>query len=139
MRRAINKPIENKGLTEMKRISLIAAMVLGGLVAFSTLANAQDDTTAKKKRGGGTPEQQLERMTTALTLTADQKPKVKTVLEDQGKKMTALRDETDQDARRTKMQDLRKETTAKMKKILTPEQFTKYEAMNTGGRKKKAE
>jgi Spy/CpxP family protein refolding chaperone len=124
----------------MKRLSLIAIMVLGGLVAFSTLANAQDDTNAKKKRGFS-PEQQLERMTTTLTLTDEQKPKVKAVLDEQQKKMAALRDETDQETRRTKGQELRKETTEKMKKILTPEQFTKYEAMSTrgGGKKKKSD
>jgi periplasmic protein CpxP/Spy len=72
----------------------------------------------------------MERMTTTLTLTDEQKPKVKTVLEGQQKQMQAIRDESDQDTRRTKMQDLRKETETKMKGILTDEQFKKYQEMN---------
>jgi protein CpxP len=125
----------------MSKLSLIAAMALGGLVACSTLATAQDTTTPKKgKRGMPTIEQQMERLTTALTLTDDQKPKVKKVLEGQQKSMQALRDDTnlDQDARRTKMQDLRKETEKGMKVILTDEQFTKYQALPQRGGKKKA-
>ena len=127
----------------MKKLSLVAALALGGLIACSTLATAQDSTNnvpKKGKRGFPTVEQQMERMTTTLTLTDEQKPKVKAVLEDQQKKMTELRSETDQDVRRTKMQELRKETETKMKGILTDDQFKKYQEMpQRGGKKKKAE
>ena len=54
----------------MKKLSLIAALAIGGLVACSTLATAQDSTNNVPKKGGkrGMPtvEQQMERMTTAL-------------------------------------------------------------------------
>ena len=70
----------------MKKLSLIAALAIGGLVACSTLATAQDSTNNVPKKGGkrGMPtvEQQMERMTTALDLTDAEKPKVKAVLED---------------------------------------------------------
>ena len=124
----------------MSKLSLIAALALGGLMACSTLATAQDTTPPAKKGGKNRPtvEQQVDTLTTALTLTDEQKPKVKAVLEDQQKKMQELRNETDQDARRTKMQDLRKETETKMKAILTPEQNTKYQEMNQRKGKKKA-
>jgi periplasmic protein CpxP/Spy len=120
----------------MSKISLIAALALGGLMACSTLATAQD---APKKGGkkGMTAEQRLDAMTTQLSLTDEQKPKVKAVLEDQQKKMQELRNETDQDARRTKMQELRKATETKMKEILKPDQFTKWTEMNQRGGKKK--
>lgn len=72
----------------------------------------------------------MERMTTTLTLTDEQKPKVKAVLEGQQKKMQEIRSESDQDTRRTKMQELRKETETKMKAILTEEQFKKYQEMS---------
>ena len=127
----------------MKKLSLIAALALGGLMACSTLVTAQDapkDATKGGKKGFSV-EQRLEQMTTQLSLTDEQKPKVKAVLEDQQKKMQELRNETDQDARRTKMQDLRKETDTKMKGILTEEQFKKYQEMSQRGKKggKKAE
>ena len=83
-------------------------------------------------RGRGGPS--IEMLTTNLSLTAEQVPKVKAVLDEQRTKMGELRNETDQEARRTKGQALRAETTAKMKAILTPEQFTKYEKMGAGMR-----
>jgi len=119
----------------MSKLSLIAAMALGGLVACSTLATAQDapkDGKKGGKRGFPTIEQQMERYTDQLTLTDEQKPKVKTVLEAQQKKMQELRNDSnlDQDARREKMQTIRKDTDTKMKGILTEEQFKKYQEMN---------
>jgi Spy/CpxP family protein refolding chaperone len=127
----------------MSKISLIAALALGGLVAFSTLATAQDASKAEKKGRKGMPtvEQQLEKMTTVLSLTDEQKPKVEKVLKETDKKMKEL----GQDADREKRQEIRNEQTKKMKEILTAEQFTKYEEyvknMRAGkkGGKKKAE
>jgi Spy/CpxP family protein refolding chaperone len=115
-------------------------MALGGLVACSTLATAQDaNPDAKKgKRTPPTIEQQMDRLNTALTLTDEQKPKVKAVLEEQQKAMQKIRDDSslEQDARRTKMQDLRKEMNTKMKGILTDEQYKKYQEMPQRGGKK---
>ena len=126
----------------MKKLSLIAAVALGTLVAGSNLASAQTTNAAPEAKKGGkrgfpTIEQQMERMTTQLNLTDEQKPKVKAVLEDQQKKMQELRSDSslDQDARRQKMQTIRKDTEAKMKGILTDDQYTKYQEMNQHGKK----
>jgi hypothetical protein len=62
----------------MSKLSLMAALALGGLMACSTLVTAQDAPQADAKKGGKkqfTIEQQMERMTTTLTLTDEQKPK----------------------------------------------------------------
>lgn len=83
-------------------------------------------------RGRGGPS--IEMLTTNLSLTAEQVPKVKAVLDEQRTKMGELRNETDQEVRRTKGQALRTEMTAKMKEILTAEQFTKWEKMAQGMR-----
>jgi periplasmic protein CpxP/Spy len=129
----------------MKRLSLIAALALGGLLAFSTIAMAQDTgKDAKKGKRGFSAEQRLERMSTELKLTDEQKPKVKTVLEESSKKMQGLRD-VPQDERRTKMQEIRDEENKKLKEILTPDQQEKYKKMQEemkksfGGKKKKTE
>jgi Spy/CpxP family protein refolding chaperone len=128
----------------MKKLSLIAALALGGLLAFSTVAMAQD-TTAPKKGGKNrmSVEQRLERMSTELNLTDAQKPKVKAVLEETGKQFQGLRD-LPQDERRTKMQSIREDETKKLKEILTPDQMEKYTKMmeemkKKGGKKKKSE
>jgi periplasmic protein CpxP/Spy len=131
----------------MKRFSLIAALALGGLLAFSTIAMAQDatkDTKKNGKRGFPTVEQQLEKMTKDLSLTDEQKPKVKAVLEDVSKKRQELRG-TPQDEQRAKRQAIMEEQNKKMKEILTPDQLEKYKKMqeemkkNYGGKKKKTE
>jgi Spy/CpxP family protein refolding chaperone len=130
----------------MKKLSLIAALAIGGLVACSTLATAQDSTNNVPKKGGkrGMPtvEQQMERMTTALDLTDAEKPKVKAVLEDTSKKRQEIMSDTslDRAAIREKMQPITDEQNKQMKAILTDDQYTKYLAMNQrGGKKKKAE
>jgi Spy/CpxP family protein refolding chaperone len=114
-------------------------MALGGLVAFSTLATAQDANKESKKggKGGFSVEQRLERMSTQLNLTDDQKPKVKAVLQATADKMKDVA----QEDRRTKGRELRDEETKKLKDILTADQFKKYEelqqSMRKGGSKKK--
>jgi periplasmic protein CpxP/Spy len=123
---------------EMKKLSLMAAMALGGLVAFSMLATAQEAGKESKKggKGGFSVEQRLDRMSSQLSLTDEQKPKVKAVLEETAKKMKDVAP----DERREKGRKIREEEMKKFKDILTPEQFTKYEQMSQrgGGEKKKS-
>jgi Spy/CpxP family protein refolding chaperone len=92
---------------KINKISLIAAMALGGLVACSMMASAQDAKDGKKggKRGPSV-EQRLDRMTEELKLTDDQKPKVKTVLEDGAKKRQEMFSDSSvpREQRREKMQ-----------------------------------
>lgn len=123
----------------MKKLSLIAALAIGGLLVCSTVINAQDAKPAKGK-GRQTVEQRLDQMTKDLSLTDEQKPKVKAVLEDTQKKMQ----DVPRDERQAKMPEIMKERNAKLKDILTPEQFTKLQETQArkkgaGGEKKKTE
>jgi periplasmic protein CpxP/Spy len=124
----------------MSKLSLIAAMALGGLVASSTLATAQQD--APKKKGRMSVEQQMERYNTELSLTAEQKPKVEAVLKETNKKMQEIFNDSsiERSQMREKMQPIREEQNKKMKAILTDEQFKKYEdlqqKMGKKGKKK---
>jgi Spy/CpxP family protein refolding chaperone len=124
----------------MKKLSLVAALALGGLIACSTLATAQDSTNnvpKKGKRGFQTVEQQMQRYTDQLTLTDEQKPKVKAVLEESSKKRSEIMADTSLDRAtiREKMQPIMDEQNKKMKAILTDDQFTKYKEMNQRGKK----
>ena len=121
----------------MKKLSLIAALALGGLLACTTIANAQDAAKDAKKGGKGrqTVEQRLQEMGTQLGLTDEQKPKVKAVLEETAKKMK----EVPQDERRTKMPEIMAEQGKKLKEILTPEQYQKLQDARKNGKKKKSE
>jgi len=123
----------------MKRInaSLVAVMVVGGLVACSSLATAQEAKPGGKRGPGPSVEQRLDRLTEQLKLTDEQKPKVKTVLEEETKKMQDLRGDTSvsREDRMDKIQTIQKETAAKLKGILTPEQYEKYEKLPVGRRR----
>jgi Spy/CpxP family protein refolding chaperone len=125
---------------KINKIGLVAALALGGLLAFSNLASAQDAPKGGKK-GMPTVQERLDKLTEALTLTDAQKPKVKAVLEEQSKQMQALRD-VPQDERRTKGAAMREEYNKKMKEILTAEQYEKFEKLpppGRGGKKKNAQ
>lgn len=123
------------------KLSLIAALALGGLMACTSLAMAQDNKDSKgggQGRGRGmSVDARMERLTTALDLTDAQKPKVKAVLEDSQKKFRELRDDSSlsQEQRREKMASIREEETKALKPILTPEQMEKYKNLPQPGRR----
>jgi periplasmic protein CpxP/Spy len=132
----------------MSKLSLIAAMALGGLVACSTLVRAQDSTNAPDKKGskrGMSTEQMMDRYTEQLSLTDEQKPKFKAVLEETAKKRRQIINESGQDRQqmREKMQPIMEAQNKKLKEILTADQYKKYQEMydrmKKGGGKKKAE
>jgi|ERR1041385_106355 Spy/CpxP family protein refolding chaperone len=114
------------------KTGLIAALALGGLLALTNVASAQDAKEGKKR--GMNPERQLEQMTKELSLTDAQKPKVKAVLEDGAKKGQEIASGP-QDERRDKMRALREDQDKKLKEILTPDQYTKWEKMRQEMRK----
>jgi len=76
----------------------------------------------------------VESLDKVVTLTEAEKPKVKTALEAYTKAVADAR-AGDQGEMRTKMTAARDELSKALKAILTPEQYTKYEAMPRGGRR----
>ena len=129
---------------KINKLSAITALALGGLVACSTMAVAQDQKPGGGKRGQSV-EARMEQMTEQLKLTDDQKPKVKEVLEGGQKKMAELRNDSSlsADDRREKMASIRTDEDKKLKAILTPEQQEKWQKMREefrgrGGKKGEA-
>jgi Spy/CpxP family protein refolding chaperone len=127
---------------KLKQMTLIAALALGSLLTIGTTVNAQDTTMtapaatppARPARGGR--QLTIEQLTTALTLTDDQKPKVQALLDDQTKQITDLRADTSVAAadRRTKMQAIRADFTTKLNAILTPDQQAKFKMLQPARR-----
>jgi Spy/CpxP family protein refolding chaperone len=124
----------------MSKHSLIVAMALGGLVACSTLATAQDATpdAKKAKRGPQTIEQQMEKLA-PLKLTDEQKPKVEAVLKESSKKRQEIMSDSsfDRSQMREKMQPIMEEQNKKLKAILTDDQFKQYQELTARGKGKK--
>jgi len=66
-----------------------------------------------------------------LHLTKDQKQQLKPILQEEAKKLKALRPETGLSVqqKRQKLQEIRKDMVAKVKPILTPEQLEKWQKL----------
>jgi Spy/CpxP family protein refolding chaperone len=118
----------------MKSTKMIVLLAVGGLLALTPALLAADTNTPPAggppgggMRGRGGPS--IEQLTTNLSLTADQIPKVKAVLDEQRQKMGEVFQNQDlsQEDRRAKMKEVRDEMAAKMKDILTPDQFEKWQ------------
>ena len=112
----------------INKLSVIAGLALGSFLATSNLAMAQDQKSGQR-RGG--VEQRMERLNEQLKLTDDQKPKVKTVLEESQKERQQLRSESSgaPQERQKKMAAILEKENKKLKEILTADQYTKYEKM----------
>lgn len=115
----------------MKKLSLIAAVVLGTLVACS-VAMAQEGGKDAAKKKAPSIDQRVDKMATQLNLTDDQKTKVKAIMEDSAKKM---KDVAPAD-RREKGKAIREDETKQIKALLTDEQLKKFEAMPAAHGKK---
>lgn len=119
--------------------------VLLTVVAFGVAASIPALQAQEQKKGGGrgqmTPEQQIERLETAVgKLSADQTTKIKAIYAKLASDMQAL----SQEDRRTKGQELRTAANKEIRALLTKEQAEKFDAMPQGGRgggggKKKAQ
>jgi hypothetical protein len=122
----------------MKRykISVIAAALLGGFIASSSLATAQDSKPEAKTEKSAPGQQakrpdRLQQLDKALTLSEEQKGKIKTIFTDEAKQMKAIREEQsgDRKAMSEKLAKLREQTTEKITAQLTPDQKEKYKKM----------
>jgi periplasmic protein CpxP/Spy len=116
---------------------LIAALAACALITGGSSLLAQNSTnppSAGGPPGGGMRGRgpSLEQLSKDLDLTDDQKTKVKAALDALKQEITELRADTSlsQEDRRAKMKTIRDEFTAKLKDILTPDQFAKWQKMS---------
>ena len=133
----VNTQKQNRSNMNRKAFSLLTGMLLGSFVMGSAVVQAQ--TTNAPTPGvqpaspGARPamRDRTEVLAQRLNLTDDQKTKIKPILDEQTKKLMDLRLEKDlkPDERRAKVLAIRDESDAKVKAILTPEQWEKYPRM----------
>lgn len=122
---------------------IAAALIAGSLFTGSLAASAQDSTNAAPAAGSKAMRPrglQAENLAAQLELTADQKPKFKAALDEMIQKMRALRtdDTIAQADKRAKSKEIRDATNAKLKEILTPEQYAKWQKIGPGSRRRPA-
>jgi Spy/CpxP family protein refolding chaperone len=117
---------------KMNKTLIMAGLIAGSLFTTSLAVRAQDNTNAPAvaprpaaPRGAGN----LEFLAKQLSLTDEQKDKLKPVLEQARQKQMDLRKDAtmDKTERQAKMKEIRDDMSAKFKEILTPEQFEKWQ------------
>ena len=121
----------------MKSLKVLLSILALGLVASAPFTHAQDEKAppAEGQKGGRkggrmmSPEQQVARMDEQLTLTADQKTKIKDILTQAQEKVQAL----PQEERREKGMEIRQAANKDIRALLTPEQQTKFDEMMARG------
>jgi periplasmic protein CpxP/Spy len=122
-------------ITKISMAIIAATAVLAISPAVMAQSTNQAAPGAQAPRGGGrTNMMTVESIDKAVTLTDAEKPKVKTALEEYTKAATEAR-QADQSERRTKMTAAVTDLDKKMKEILTPDQYTKFQAMPRPGRR----
>jgi Spy/CpxP family protein refolding chaperone len=112
----------------------LAALVAGSLLAGNTALQAQDTNTNTPPAGRpGGPGMRGRLNLDNLGLTDEVKTKVQTILTEQRTNLRALSNLTP-DERKAKAKEIREATTAKLKEILTAEQFEKLQKQMQGNR-----
>jgi protein CpxP len=130
------------------RVAMLAlcttALGVGTLMAQDSAAPpapAQGEQTRPMGRPGPMQmqERQLERMTKELNLSPDQVTQIKTIQGDTNKQMMALRDDTSTapEDKRPKMMSIRKGSMDKVRSVLTDDQKTKFDAMESRMRERR--
>ena len=118
---------------KMHKVSLWAALAAGVLLAISPTVRAADkpERPERPERREGGPRQGqrgdlLKRLAEELNLTAEQKTQLQEALKAQRENRPDLKDATPEE-RREAMKEAREKREAKLKEILTPEQYAKWE------------
>ncbi len=133
---------------------IIAALLVIGISSFAQETQPEKKSNRGQQRERMSPEQRnqalLDRMTTELKLDASQQEQIKPILAEQTAKLQAMRDqrmgsnakELSNDERKALMQKRNEEKTAteaKLKTILTPQQFKKMKENEEANREKMRE
>ncbi|HEY4417118.1 MAG TPA: hypothetical protein VGO57_15625 [Verrucomicrobiae bacterium] len=122
---------------KLNKTLTLAALIAGSLFTGSLVAQAQDATNqppATVKPGGKARGMNVDFLAKQLSLTDAEKPKVKALLDDQMEKQRDLRKDTSlsKEDKKAKLKEIREATNTKMKDILTPDQFTKWQKFSGG-------
>ena len=131
------------------KTTFLATLIAGGLFALSPALRAADTNKPPANPPPGAPpagqhtsgpggQVFLDNMAKQLELKDEQKPKFQAIIEEQRHKMHALRQSPDfktlsPEERNAKVKAIHDDTATKMKSLLTPEQFDKWQKIPKGG------
>jgi periplasmic protein CpxP/Spy len=123
---------------KMQRFKAVAVAVIGGILATASVVCAQNTnsnvSTNSPRRGerrGQMVSQRVERMSTELKLSEEQKAKVTALFEKEAKQRREIVSEANlpREERRDKMRALMEDENKQLKVILTADQFEKWKQL----------
>jgi|SRR5580692_2212916 protein CpxP len=129
---------------KLNKTLALVAVVAGSLLAGGSLAQAQDSGSSTNAPGGGAARPRgamnLDNLVKTLALTDDQKTNFQAAMTDYAKKRRDVRadDSLSTEDKRAKYKELRDDFNTKVKGILTPDQYTKWQKMMPNGRRRPA-
>ena len=95
-----------------------------------TAAPAQDNTAAATAQNGQRGERMFDQLSQKLNLSDEQKSQLKPIFAERRQKMEALRSSTDDKAaKRKEARQIMKDSDAKVKGVLTADQYTQYKQL----------
>ena len=110
---------------------LLVALLLAGFGAFAQDSSQPTANTASPKHArGDQAEHKLKRLSKKLSLTDDQKEKIRPILQDEEQQLTSLKSDNTLTAQQKhkKMREIRMSSKSQMESILTPEQKEKIQS-----------
>lgn len=131
------KQSTKQGHMKLNKISLMAVIALGGLVAFGTMVKAEDKPEGKPHgKAHGDMKDRAAKMAEELGLNDEQKAKMAEVQKEFGPKYKAIMDDASlsKEDKMAKMKALGEERNAKIKEFLTPEQLEKMQKLQAAHR-----
>jgi Spy/CpxP family protein refolding chaperone len=118
----------------MKRLMLAWLSLVVGLVAAPVLAQQSAPTAAPTGRGQGQhmdPQEQLQKLTKRLQLTADQQSKIGAILQDRQQQVQSIRGDSSLKPvdKRAKLKSLMESTQSSISAVLTDQQRQRWNDM----------
>lgn len=115
----------------------MAALAAGALIAGNAPLFAQNTNPPPPASEHGHGMRGHQDLVKTLNLTDEQKPKFQEIMKNSMQQRKGLREDASlsSEDRRTKMQAIKRETDQKLKDLLTPEQFAKYQEATAWPRK----
>jgi periplasmic protein CpxP/Spy len=130
-----------KMMTFRRCLLQVVLLAIGATALIALPTMAQDASAPPPPQGQGGPRRggpgmegrQIDFLTKKLNLTPDQVTQVKAIDDDTWKQMKALREDTSTAGtdKRSKMTDIHKASQAKIRALLTADQQTKFDALQT--------
>jgi len=113
---------------------LTILMMMAAVLTFAQPSQESQAPTSDKHAGmhqGMSADQHLQMLSEKLTLTDDQKAKIKPVLEDQLQQMKTVHEDSSlsEEQKRTKMKSIHESMHEQINAVLTPEQQAKFKQM----------